>query len=290
MDRRPTGEAALAVIALEQIATLAVSAASGIVRVGDELWVVADDELELGRYSRDGRLLGRLSLFDGELPDDPRARKRAKPDLEVLVDLHDGQLLALGSGSKRKRMRGALVAGNAVVEVDLEPLYDQLAREIDRLNVEGASVLGDHLVLLTRRTGSRGRNTIVQLDLAATRRALAKPTPKLTPKLLVGIVEVELGEVAGVPYGFTDATPERGRLLFTAAAEQTDDPVDDGVCVGCMIGRVDATGEVLARWPVTPLVKLEGITRLDDDTVLLVADADDRRVLAPLFRATIPIV
>jgi hypothetical protein len=277
------------VIVLEQIATLAVSAASGIVRVGDELWVVADDELELGRYSRDGRLLGRVALFDGVLPDDLGARKRAKPDLEVLVDLGDGQLLALGSGSKAKRMRGALVTGNAVVEVDLEPLYDELAREIDRLNVEGASVLGDHLVLLTRRTGSRGRNTIVQLDLAATRRALAKRTPKLTSKLLVGILEVELGEVDGVPYGFTDATPDGARLLFTAAAEQTDDPVDDGVCVGCMIGRVDATGTVLARWPVTPLVKLEGITRSTDDTVLLVADADDRQVHAPLFRASIPI-
>src|SRR5687768_10956382 len=96
-------------IELEPIATLGISAASGLVRRGDELLVVADDELCLLRVGLDGRERGRVRLFEGELPREPRARKRAKPDLEALVDLGDGRVLALGSGSKDNRMRGALV-------------------------------------------------------------------------------------------------------------------------------------------------------------------------------------
>ncbi|MBC8070991.1 MAG: hypothetical protein IAG13_21885 [Deltaproteobacteria bacterium] len=277
-------------IVLELVATLGVSAASGLVRVGDELWIVADDELALARYSFDGHAVGEpLVLFAGELPREPRARKRAKPDLEALVALGDGDVLALGSGSRKNRDRGALVRGGRVHGVDLEGLYRRLAQDFDRLNVEGASVLGDRLVLLTRRTGRSGGNTLVHLDLAATRRALATAQPALGGELVVDIVEVALGEEGGAPYGFTDATPDGDALLFTAAAEATDDPYDDGACRGCIIGRADARGRVLTRWSVTPTLKLEGITTFDDHTVLVVADADDAAIASPLLRARLPV-
>jgi len=127
-------------IALERIATLDVSAASGLAIVGDRLVVIADDELSLSRYDRGGRPCGRVRLFAGELPAEPGPRKLAKPDLEALAALPDQRLLALGSGSTKHRDRAAAIDGDAVVEVDLGPLYDALRDRLDRLNVEGAAV------------------------------------------------------------------------------------------------------------------------------------------------------
>jgi hypothetical protein len=230
----------------------------------------------------DGEVLDRVRLFGGTLPDDAKERKKAKPDLEALVALADGSLLALGSGSKKNRDRGVLVRDGVVREVDLEPLYDALRRDTDRLNVEGAAVLGMELVLLTRRTGSRGRNTLVRLDL---RRAISDVARgRLGEDTLLDVHEVELGACERIPFGFGDGTAWRGGLLFTAAAEDTDDPVDDGACVGAQIGWLDGRG--LLRWtlPIDPPLKLEGITSTHDGRVYVVSDADDRAIAAQLYR------
>ena len=275
-------------IVLERIATLDVAAASGLCRIGDELIVVADDELTLHRYGLDGSVRGRIVLLPGSLPDEARARKRAKPDFEALTALPDGSLLAIGSGSAPGRDRAAwidLAAGAARI-VDLEPLYAALRGRIEPLNVEGACAAGDSLLLFTRRTGRAGENTLVRLDLGATLAALA--AGRLDPALLQGVEPVELLFVGGAPLGFTDAAPWRGGALYAAAAEVTDDPVEDGACVGCELGWIDPDGRVAWREPVEPCVKLEGITVDPDGLVHVVADGDDRAVLAPLFRARIP--
>jgi hypothetical protein len=276
------------VLALQRIATLTVSAASGLVRVGQELCVVADDELCLHRYGLDGTPRAVLRLFAGELPDLPKARKNAKPDLEALCELPGARLLALGSCSKPPRERGALIEGDIVTEVDLSPLVESLRDAFDRVNIEGAGVVGPHLVLLTRRTGKRGRNTLVRLDLAGVSASLASGSPCIDAAALVDIVDVELGDEVGVPYGFTDATPCAGGLLFSAAAEDTDDPVEDGACMGCFVGMLDREGRVVRHWPVTPRVKIEGVALGEDGVLYAVADADDRDVPAPLFRTELP--
>lgn len=272
-------------IGLERIGTLDVAAASGLVVVGDELVVIADDELVLSRYGGAGEPRGRVTLFGGALPDEPAARKRAKPDLEALALLPDGRLLALGSGSAAGRDRAVLVDGAGVRAIDLAPLYEELRARFEPLNVEGAAVLGGELLLLTRRTGRQGRNAIARLDLAAAIGALARG--RLEASLLLAVDEVELGAVDGTPLGFTDAAPWRGGLLYAAAAEVTDDPVLDGACVGCELGWMDATGAVRARRPVDPCVKLEGIA-VRGDRLVAVADSDDRARPAPLFAAEVP--
>jgi len=258
--------------------------------VGDELLVVADDELGISRYGLDGSPRGVLALFPGSLPDERSARKRAKPDLEALASLPDGRLLALGSGSAPARDRGALVAGDEVREVDLEPLYSALRGRFDRLNVEGACAVGEELVLLTRRTGRSGRNTLVRLDLRRALEALDREQPRIDAGLLLAVQEVELGYIAGTPLGFTDATAWRDGLVFAAAAEVTDDPIDDGACVGCELGWFDRGGTVHHREAIEPCVKIEGIAVAGgpEPRLFAVADADDRANLAPLFTAALP--
>ena len=69
------------------------SAASGLVRSGHLLYVVADDELHLGVFE-DTAATGMppepgalVRMLEGDLPIDAVERKAAKPDFETLVHL-----------------------------------------------------------------------------------------------------------------------------------------------------------------------------------------------------------
>ena len=81
-----------------------VSAASGLVRAADRLYVIADDENHLAVFPLEGDEPGSLKrIFPGMLPVAPEARKRNKPDVEAIVRLPSrehhphGALLTLGS-------------------------------------------------------------------------------------------------------------------------------------------------------------------------------------------------
>ena len=140
------------------------SAASGLVRAGKFLYVIGDDLHHLGAFRAGSHAPGTLvRLFAGTVSADKKERKKQKPDLESLALLPafagypHGALLALGSGSRRRRRAGAVVALDAhhgvtgtPLLVDLRALYAPLAREFGDLNIEGAFVAGDCLALLQR--------------------------------------------------------------------------------------------------------------------------------------------
>lgn len=64
------------------------ASASGLVRVGEWLYVIADDEVSLGIFPAAGTAPGRrLRLFDAASPPGAALPKAVKPDLEVLTHL-----------------------------------------------------------------------------------------------------------------------------------------------------------------------------------------------------------
>lgn len=278
------------VIELARVAELDVSAASGLVVVGDALCVIADDETFLGVYGRDGTPRAHVPLLPDRLPEPHAERKRVKPDLEALAALPDGRLLALGSGSTAARTRGVVIdprAAWAARAIDLAPLYRALAAQVPELNVEGAAVLDQRLVLLQRGNGALRFNARIDLDLAGVLERIDRHAA-LDAGVVRDVVRVRLGEIGGVSLSFTDAAahPSAG-LLFTAAAEDTADTYADGVCTGSIVGVLDG-GAVASAHAVHPACKLEGVActaRGGAVELWLVADADDRRVPATLFRA-----
>lgn len=248
------------------------SAASGLVRVRDRFFVVADDELHLGVFDAVGGAPLRLvRLFAGDLPESVKKRKKEKPDLEALVLLPSlqtgslGTLLALGSGSRSNRFAGAMVrldasgdAAGAAESVDLEPLYRSIAARVDRVNVEGAFVAGGELVLL-QRGGTGAANAAIRFEIdpvmawLASGGALALAPP--------AVQEIDLGDTDGVPFSFTDgAALDGGDWLFSAVAERTDDAYDDGPCVAAMLGIADRSGRVRAMHRLIPVRKVEGVS------------------------------
>lgn len=280
------------------------SAASGLVRMGDHLYVVADDELQLGEFSLTGNSPGTVRrLFPGELPDKPKKRKKHKPDLEILTrlpafaDYPHGALLALGSGSTQRRCRGALLAltaqggvQSAPQVLDASALYEELERHFDELNLEGAWVWGNELRLLQRGNKGGSSNAVLHLDLHAVLSGLShdEVLPALKP---LAIHTLQLGVIDNVPLSFTDASvlPD-GRWLFSAVAEDTDNAYADGPCAGAAVGLADADHRILWMKRVTPSYKIEGIDVRQTQSagqVLLVTDADDPAMPARLLSATI---
>jgi uncharacterized protein DUF6929 len=278
------------------------------VRAGRFLYVVADDELHLGVFRSTGAKLGHLvRLFAGELPAAAKERKARKPDLEALTLLPSfagyphGALLALGSGSKRNRRMGALLALDAQGEAgdtpqvcDLSGMFAVPEDIFAALNIEGAVVVGDELCVLQRGNKRASENAVIRFHLPALLGALGSGLPiaatePLTPS---AICAAALGEIKGIPLCFTDAAAlPNGEFVFTAIAEDTEDNYNDGPCTGAAVGIADREGRLRHLYPLDRPHKVEGVdARVEGDVIrlLLVTDADDAAIPASLYSATIP--
>ena len=291
------------------------SAASGLVRVRQRLYVVADDELHLGVFEEHtapgapgaepvpGTL---VRLLDGDLPRDKGKRKKAKPDLETLAQLPPlpgcpaGALLALGSGSKPQRETGVLVAmdvhgvpNGRMASVDLQPLYAPLRKRFDDLNIEGAFVLSGDLVLLHRGNKGDARSACIRFDWNLIAPWLAGLQPK--PPGAKSVQLMALGDVGGVPLSLTDGTAlSGGAWAFSAVAENTDDSDLDGACVGSAIGIMAPDGQLRQLHPLAGAPKVEGLaaqvvgTGLGSEWVFtLVTDPDDPHTASQLLQTRV---
>lgn len=276
------------------------SAASGLVQLGNRVYVVADDELHLAMFDLSKREPGRLlPLFDGTLPLQHQARKAAKPDCEALLVLPafaghpHGALMAMGSGSKPSRQRAALLALNAAAEIqgpactlDLAPLLAPLHGLVPDLNIEGAFVQGDVVALLQRGNSASAINARIDFRWNELTRWFTDSGP--VPQA-AAITRFALGAIDGVPLSFTDgAALPGGDWLFSAAAEDTADTYNDGRCSGSAIGLIDAGGTIRWQERLSLDCKVEGIAAsLVGETIglLMVTDGDDRRQPAQLLGA-----
>ncbi|HYE87785.1 MAG TPA: hypothetical protein VEA16_15585 [Vicinamibacterales bacterium] len=277
------------------------SAASGLVALGEQLYVIADDEHALGVFPAAGAGKGTLRrVFAEQLPQSPTQRKAAKADLEVLLHvpvsdgLPQGLLLALGSGSTAQRERGVWFAldgagrlqGDAQ-PLDLGPLYAALRNALPALNLEGAVVRAEALILLQRASRIDRRNALIHLPLGMLRQALASGTFAAPPSIPPPTA-IDLGECEGVPWSFTDATVlDDGRILFSAVAEDSPDTYSDGRNLGSAIGWLAADGRLESLHRIAGTAKIEGIAVAavgGRSQLWMVTDADDPQVPAQLLQ------
>ena len=278
-----------------------ISAASGLVCENGRVYVISDDEHHLAVFD-DLLAPGVLyRAFPGDLPQKKKARKRLKPDLETLFSLpasgttRTARLVALGSGSRPNRNLGAVIPLQAdgrpapwhrIQRFDLTPLYRPLAALLGEINIEGAMVIGDELVLLNRGLPGRSPNATARYRLRDVLALMDGDTRALQPRSLQ---RFRLGTIDGVALGFTDAAalPDGG-WVFSAVAEDTTDSVADGRCTGSVVGIVTPRGRRLALQRLAPTVKVEGIAvraSADGMTVCLVTDADDPKQSSTLLLA-----
>lgn len=228
-----------------------------------------------------------------------RGNKKRKPDLESVLTLPDGRLLALGSGSTRARERLLVMGGDRLPGwIDASPLYRALRAEKtfagSELNIEGAALLGDRVRLFQRGNGAvvdgvDPLNATVDLPLQELLEEMLRweSDPEGECRVaLHAITSYSLGTLDGVALSFTDATPwpssHLGRVAWLAAAEDSPDTYLDGACAGSALGFMDPDG-TLGHQPLRTSTgelfhaKAEGIVFDRDDPTLawVVLDLDD---------------
>ncbi|MBC7954875.1 MAG: hypothetical protein H7Y33_03265 [Cytophagales bacterium] len=273
------------------------SAASGLVCAHGRAYVIADDEHHLAVF-RDLHSPGTLHrILAGDLPVSKKARKQLKPDMESLLLLPGvpGALVAFGSGSRPNRDNGVLIPLSAqgepaarVLRFDLKPMYEPLRAALGEINIEGALLLGDELVLLNRGVAGQSDNAAAHYRLSALLAVIEGRRHKVRPR---SIRPYQLGALDGVALGFTDGTAlPGGGWVFCAVAENTADSYADGPCSGAVLGVVDAHGEVVAvhrlATPQRAAIKVEGVAVRQHQAgldICLVTDADDPRLSSQLL-------
>ncbi|MEU7872866.1 hypothetical protein [Dactylosporangium sp. NPDC049140] len=273
-----------------------VRAASAIAPLGDG-WLVAQDDATHAAWDRPGGTtpVRVLPAVDGhEVFSSSAGTKHLKPDFEAACQIQVDDLvgvLLLGSGSTRARMRSSFVTlatqGPTFVVADLAGLYDAVADALDmpagQLNLEGACRHGDRLRWFQRGSADTATpSASVEVDV---HELLLAATGRIRPDAVTvdGTRRYQLGTVRGIPLAVTDAAalPD-GRILVSAAAEDTPNPVDDGPVVAAALALLD-DDRVQA---VTPLPhrgdavqKIEGLAlhtvERSGARLLGVVDADD---------------
>ena len=257
-----------------------VRAASAVVPHAGGLLVAQDDAVAAAHVLPGS--VRRLPVFPPvgghEVFDAATGTKALKPDVEAAVALGPDRALLLGSGSSPARTRAALVGPGGPVVRDLPDLYDAVGAALGlppgTRNLEGACLVGDRLRWFQRGAAALA-SASVDVELAALVAAVRDGGP-----VPVGAVRrYDLGAVDGVALGVTDAValPD-GRVLVSAAAEDTADPVDDGPVVASALVLLDGD-VVVARAALPGAPKVEGLALRSSDAsgaaVVAVVDDDD---------------
>ncbi len=295
-----------------------VYAASGLVKIENRLYIVADDELHLALFELGDDKPGTwLRLMPGMLPVDYQERKKAKPDLESITHLPPyeyathGALLVVPSLSRKNRIGGVLVPLNdelkpaadadgngtgidGMLPIDFTAVREKLKQSINELNVEGIAVFPDSIKLFHRGSKDKSKSAVVELDLKSFLKDL-HDSHSINSDRIIDIREYDLGEIDGLALHFTDAVALNDtHLIFLATAEDTSNAYDDGVSRGSAVGVMDKNGKVERILRFDGHAKLEGVSARAEvadgvakTRLLLVSDTDDQTKPACLFEAMI---
>lgn len=281
-----------------------VRAGSSLAWLGDRIAVIQDDANFVALVDPATGLADAVTLPAGESGlrqfDDGRGNKRFKLDLEACCAVpgaNGPQLLAFGSGSKTRRRHVVTVdrwdgPEPQVSFIDASALYLALEAAADfagsDMNIEGALAMPRTLRLFGRGNGKRRGsreplNATCDISLRALRSYLSKPARARVPQP-TAIAQYDLGELEGLPLGFTDAARCDGVVLYSAAAEASKDSADDGEVSGSAIGVLSTRGPLRYAVLTGPRGarirdKVEGLVPVPGESgqLYVVIDADNPR-------------
>ncbi len=275
------------------IKELPIYAASGLTKLDDFFYVVADDENLLYRFNLKTTLFERIMVLETILPADPKERKKLKSDWESIAHFSEetglNGLLAVPSGSKENRQKGFFISLTSKqakpIDIDFSKIYQYLNKIFPDLNIEGSTIKGSNLVLLQRGNAKSNQNALIFLDLEKTISAI-QTTQTLQSESILDISHYEIGSIENSPLSFTDAFSIDGFIFYLAVCEETQSTYEDGPFKGAVLGRINTNGKIDMNWKINCPFKPEGlwIEKLNGFyQIYLVTDADSREQHSGLY-------
>lgn len=260
-------------IELKELMTLPVSAASGLLRIGEDFYTVSDDELKLYKITRHQKIES-YQLIAGHLPNEHKERKKQKPDFESLY-FDQNKVFAMPSLSKPNRVKAATFDVKSLdVEVkDLSKFYEKASQMVEDLNIEGSALVQNELWLFQRGNGEKGLNGILKV--------------KPENMSIITFQKIDLGKMKNQNLGFTDVVLKGNHIYFLAVVETTKSTYDDGKYLGAMLGKMDLSGKILNTIEVKSEFKPEGLV-IESNEIFIVTDADNREITSRLYKGMIP--
>jgi hypothetical protein len=226
-----------------------------------KLYLTGDDANNLLVLNSNYQEIDSIQLFDYP---EKRIPKGQKADFEtaVLVNVSDkAHLLVLGSASNMEREKGMLIP----LPVSDEPKEFYYAEFIKRvklkgipeINIEGAALIGDHLILSNRGNSAHQENHLIitESDFWMQQNEAAVSVLRITMPLNIR----EFPGISELCY-----IESKNILLFTISTEATNNSYDDGVIGDSYIGWVNDIDQRL-QWPE---IMLDGLINLSEVDVV----------------------
>jgi len=262
---------------------IGIGQASGLIYKNNSLYIISDNGSRLLEFDIENQTQSNTFLFENAVS--VNIPKKEKADFESIAN-HGDDFYVFGSGSTANR--NIMVHYNsktkATKTVDTTALYSkmQYLSAIDALNfnIEGAIFTGEIWYIFQRGNGLGGKNGIFTIH------------GKSFEDTEITYHDYVLPNIKGCPYGFTDAVLVENQLYFLAAAEDSKSIYDDGDVLGCIVGSINITTQLIEfTLPISDKRKFEGITlykKSENQIEFLLCEDDDSDILeSDIFKLTL---
>ena len=199
----------------------------------DKIYLIGDDASSLIILDKNYTTLRSIQLFEAE----GRIPKFKKTDLEASTIVYFNglpQLLIFGSASNENREKALLLTldDSEKISTFSTTLFFTRVRDkgIDQVNIEGATMAGERLILSNRANGSNPFNQFIVTDTGI----INNPG-----EAAIKIINVELPQrdnvigISGLAYDNANDI-----ILFTASTELTNDVINDGEIGDSYLGLI----------------------------------------------------
>ena len=207
---------------------------SSIEYFNNQLYLIGDDAKHLLILNKNYERVDSVMLFEGT---DKRIAKAEKADFEASVIMGAGEaarMLIFGSASTPLRKKIAQFTINKAAEtlhiIDTSAFFDRLQDSISIINIEGAAVINELLVLANRANAGNPVNNLI-ITIAAMSNAPETTAFRLSTLALP--TDKNVVGVSGLTY-----IAEADILLFTASTEFTATAYSDGKIGDSYIGWI----------------------------------------------------
>ena len=217
-----------------------IPSASGIVKAGEEYFVVGDDSPFLFCLDKNFKQTGVTRIYSADKVEGERIAKKHKPDFEAMEMVNDNEFAIFGSGSKspeRDYFVRVLTGQPFEVKTHLITKFYTHLKNLEilkgtELNIEAAAEYKGTFFLFNRK-----KNLVISFNYSDFIDHVENDSP--IPE--ISVTEVKLPGRNGIEAGFSGATafPHKPILIFTASVEDTDNAYDDGEILGSFIGLLD---------------------------------------------------